>query len=272
MKLASWNINGLRAVSKKGYLADYLRTSEPDILCLQEVKIKDGQADIEFEGYKLVLNSAKRPGYSGTGFLVSDRLANQAYLIDNVVRDLPQSIAEKYNLAEDSFGDTNSEGRVMVLDLGDYFLVTVYTPNSKGNLARLAVREKQWDPAYLEYITDLMKIKPVVFCGDLNVAAEEIDLANPKQNVGKHGFTNEERRGFANMIKSGLIDSFRFIHGNIPNRYTWWTHWANARARNVGWRIDYFMVDNRLADRIKDAEIIDQQLGSDHCPVELVIE
>ena len=271
MKLASWNVNGLRAIVKKGELASFLLARRPDILCLQEVKIKPEQVNFNFPGYQLIINSAERAGYSGTGLLVSDQL--MAELGSPVIkRDLPIELASEYNLIEDQYGRPNSEGRVLTVELPNYYLVTVYTPNAKDDLSRLKLRFSQWDPAFLSYLNLLRQTKPVVFCGDLNVAHREIDLANPKQNVGKHGFTDEERQGFDNYLQAGFVDSFRFVHGDVANKYTWWSHWAHARERNVGWRIDYFLVDERLRGVISQAEIYAGQLGSDHCPIGLEIK
>lgn len=272
MKLVSWNVNGLRAVVGKGELDKFLQREQPDVFCLQEVKVKQTQIDFEVAGYQLVLNSAERSGYSGTGMLIKDELANLIDLKSDIYWNMPDEIAEQYGMVDDQFGDPNSEGRVLALSLPDYYIVTVYTPNSKGDLSRLTLRHDKWDVAFLEYMKRLRKDKPVVFCGDLNVAAQEIDLANPKENAGKHGFTDEEREGFANFLKSGFVDSFRAVHGNESDRYTWWTHWAHARERNVGWRIDYFLVDERLEQNIIDATIYANQMGSDHCPIGLVLE
>ena len=270
MKLASWNINGLRAVMKKGELVNFLTDQQPDLLCLQEVKIKPSQVDFTIPGYQLILNSAERPGYSGTGMLVRDGLAGQLDLTKPLC-NLPAAIEADFELAGDDFGNPNNEGRVLGLELPEYYVVSVYTPNAKSDLSRLGLRQANWDPAFLAYMQSLRQHKPVIFCGDLNVAAREIDLANPKQNVGKHGFTTEERQGFANYLSAGFSDSFRLIHGDEPNQYTWWTHWAHARERNVGWRIDYFMVDDRLTKRVAEATIYASQMGSDHCPIGLVI-
>lgn len=273
MKIASWNINGLRAVNKKGMLQFFLDNEQPDILCLQEIKIKPDQVDFAFAGYDLFLNSASRPGYSGTGLLAKSDIANKFHITDDgLMRNLPSDIEAKYRLDDDKFGDTNTEGRVTVVDLADFYLATVYTPNAKADLSRLNMRFDKWDPAFLAYMDKLRQTKPVIFCGDLNVAAEEIDLANPRQNIGKHGFTSEERQGFRNYIEGGFIDSFRLIHGNVPDQYTWWSHWAHARERNVGWRIDYFLVDNKLQSRLKKAEIYQAQTGSDHCPISITVE
>lgn len=272
MKLASWNVNGLRAVVGKGELDKFLQREQPDVLCLQEVKAKLAQIDFTIPGYQLVLNSAERSGYSGTGMLIKDELIGLIDLNNDIYRNMPGEIVEQYGMADDQFGDPNSEGRVLALSLPDYYIVTVYTPNSKGDLSRLALRHDKWDVAFLEYMKRLRRGKSVVFCGDLNVAAQEIDLANPKENAGKHGFTDEERAGFANFLKNGFVDSFRTVHGDEPSYYTWWTHWAHARERNVGWRIDYFMVDERLKQSIVDAAIYADQMGSDHCPIGLVLE
>lgn len=255
---------------KKGELVHFLEKEQPDLLCLQEVKIKPEQVDFVFPGYQLVLNSAQRPGYSGTGMLIKNELAGQLDL-HQIGRNLPDNITADFQIADDQFGSPNDEGRVLAVELPDYYVVTVYTPNAKADLSRLKLRFSQWDPAFLAYVQQLRQSKPVVFCGDLNVAAREIDLANPKQNIGKHGFTNEERQGFANYMAAGLVDSFRQIHGDKSAQYTWWTHWAHARERNVGWRIDYFIVDERLRSRIADATIYSNQMGSDHCPIGVII-
>lgn len=270
MKLASWNINGLRAVMNKGELVKFLDEQQPDVLCLQEVKIKPEQVKFEIPGYHLMLNSAERPGYSGTGMLIKEKLAEQLG-DETIVRDLPAEIVERFDLADD-YGDPNNEGRVMVADLSDYYLATVYTPNAKPDLSRLSLRHDRWDPAFMAYMDQLRQTKPVVFCGDLNVAAEEIDLANPKANRGHAGFTDEERAGFHNYQADKFVDSFRLIHGDIPEQYTWWSHWAKSRERNIGWRIDYFMVDDQLKPRIRDAAIYPSQLGSDHCPISVTID
>lgn len=294
MLLASWNINGLRSVINKGALVEFVAAVQPDILCLQEVKIqpaqvvnvnintasgglpgvpaekpkvKSGQVALDIPGYHLVLNSAKRPGYSGTGLLIKRSLAIDE---SRVVRNLPADLVGQYDLADD-YGDPNSEGRVISIDLGEAYLVTVYTPNAKPDLSRLKLRENKWDPAFRAYLSQLRQSKPVIFCGDLNVAAEEIDLANPKSNRGKAGFTDEERAGWHNYTADGFLDSFRTIHGDVPEQYTWWSHWAHSRERNVGWRIDYFMVDQALKSQLSDAQIYQSQMGSDHCPISVTM-
>ncbi len=270
MKLASWNVNGLRAVIKKGELVSFLDDERPDVLCLQEVKLKPDQVDFHLAGYQLILNSAERAGYSGTGMLVRSELFGEITAAQ-IRRNIPAEIANDFGLRRDEFGDANAEGRVLVLELDDFYLGTVYTPNAKSDLSRLELRCTQWDPAFLSYMNQLRRDKPVIFCGDLNVAAREIDLANPKQNVGKHGFTDEERHGFANILRDGFADSFRLLHGDKPDQYTWWSHWARARERNIGWRIDYFLVDERLSRQIDRAMIYADRLGSDHCPIGVVI-
>ena len=271
MKLASWNVNGLRAVVKKGELAGFLDDERPDILCLQEVKLRPEQVDFHLAGYQLILNSAERAGYGGTGMLVRSELFGEITAAQ-IRRDIPTEIANDFGLGRDEFGNVNAEGRVLVLELDDFYLCTVYTPNAKGDLSRLELRYAQWDPAFLSYMNQLRRDKPVIFCGDLNVAAREIDLANPKQNVGKHGFTDEERQGFANILRDGFADSFRLLHGDEPDQYTWWSHWARARERNIGWRIDYFLVDERLSRQIDRAMIYADRSGSDHCPIGVVIK
>jgi len=264
MKLYSWNVNGIRAVVNKGLFQSFLKEHDPDILCLQETKAKQGQAEIDLTGYHEYWNSADKAGYSGTAILSKIAPAQ-------VINGFTDDIAEKYKLAGDSYGDPTKEGRVISAEFPDFWVVTVYTPNSKGDLSRLKLRHEQWDPAFLEHVKELEKSKPVLFCGDLNVAHAEIDLANPKANVGKHGFTNEEREGFDHFEAAGLIDTFRTLHPDQAEAYTWWTHWANARARNVGWRIDYWLASAALKDKITQAAIHPEVLGSDHCPVSIEI-
>ncbi|HRQ86603.1 MAG TPA: exodeoxyribonuclease III, partial [Candidatus Saccharibacteria bacterium] len=179
-------------------------------------------------------------------------------------------VAKRYDLV-DEYGDPSKEGRVISAEFENFWVVTVYTPNSKNDLSRLKLRHEKWDPAFLEHVRHLEKTKPVLFCGDLNVAHKEIDLANPKPNIGKHGFTYEEREGFENLLGTGFIDTFRFLHPDKTEAYTWWTHWANARARNVGWRIDYWLASKTLKNNIKKAKIHADVMGSDHCPVSIEI-
>jgi exodeoxyribonuclease-3 len=259
MKLISWNVNGIRAVHKKGLFAPFIKEHRPDILCLQETKAMQGQAEVDLSGYEEYWNSAQKKGYSGTAIFTKEKpLA--------VVNDLPKEVCKKYKLHEDDYGDPNTEGRVIAAEFKDFYVVTVYTPNSKDDLSRIPLRHKKWDPAFLDYVKKLDKKKPVIFCGDLNVAHTEDDLARPKENVGLKGFTDEEREGVERMIEAGFADTFRlFRKGN--GHYTWWSHFANARARNVGWRIDYVFVSKKLAPKIKKAYLLPDVIGSDHCPV-----
>lgn len=263
MKLASWNVNGIRAVHKKGTFLPFLEAEEPDIVCLQETKATQGESPLELKEYEEFWNSSRgKKGYSGTA--IFSRMKPHA-----VLYDLPEDIAAKYKLDGDGYGDPNSEGRVIAAEFDDFYVVTVYTPNSKDDLSRLTLRHKHWDPAFLAYLRRLEETKPVIFCGDLNVAHADIDLANPKSNEGKHGFTKEEREGIDKVVDAGFIDTFRHFHPDQQGAYTWWTHWANARARNVGWRIDYVFVSQALAKRLKGAQIHPDTMGSDHCPVSI---
>lgn len=232
---------------------------QPDILCLQETKAEQGQAVINMPGYIEYWNSADKKGYSGTAIFT--RIKPEA-----VLNGLPDNLQKQYGLVADKYGDPNDEGRVIAAEFKDFYIVTVYTPNAKDDLSRIPLRANQWDPAFLAYCKQLEKIKPVIFCGDLNVAHTEDDLANPKPNRGKKGFTVEERSGFQAFIDAGFTDTFRlFKQGN--GYYTWWSYFANSRARNVGWRIDYFLVSDVLKNLVTDAQIHPDILGSDHCPV-----
>lgn len=261
MKIYSWNVNGIRAVINKGAFQKFMAEHSPDILCLQETKAQQGQAEIDLPDYEEYWNSAEKKGYSGTAIFTKSKPMSVDF-------GLPLKIAKQFGLAEDGYGDPNSEGRIVTAELDEFYLVTVYTPNAKDDLSRVSLRHKHWDPAFLTYLKILEQHKPVIFCGDLNVAHTEDDLANPKPNIGKKGFTDEEREGFQKFVDAGFVDTFRmFTQGN--GHYTWWTHWANARARNVGWRIDYFLVSESLKDRIKEAEIHADVLGSDHCPISI---
>ena len=260
MKIYSWNVNGIRAVINKGEFQKFIAKHDPDILCLQETKAKQGQAEINMPQYQEYWCDAEKPGYSGTAILTKIKPLN-------VVNGLPEEIVKKYKVHGDVYGDPNKEGRVITAEFKDFFVVGVYTINIKDDLSRLPIRQA-WDKAFLSYCQVLEKEKPVIFCGDLNVAHTEDDLARPKENIGKRGFTDEERGGFEELVAHGFLDSFRlFTKGN--GHYTWWTHWANARARNVGWRIDYFLVSNSLKSKVKAAEIHADVMGSDHCPVSI---
>ena len=245
--LYSWNVNGIRAVINKGEFQKFMKKYKPDVVCLQETKAQRDQVEIELTGYHEYWNSAAKKGYSGTAIF------SRVEPIE-VVNDFPEQIAKKYNLTDHADRDSSTEGRVMAAEFERFYVVTVYAPNSKDDLSRIPLRHEHWDPAFLDYCKSLEKKKPVLFCGDLNVAHTENDLARPKPNVGKKGFTTEERSGFDNFIKAGFVDTLRmFKKGN--GYYTWWTHWANARANNVGWRIDYWLASKSLVTKIKNAEI-----------------
>lgn len=264
MKIYSWNVNGIRAVTNKGLFLPFMQSEQPDIVCLQETKAKQEQAEVDLPTYTEYWYSADKPGYSGTAIFSKPKPLQ-------VVNGLPRDIVDTYQVAGDTFGDPNLEGRVIAAEYGTFWLVTVYTPNTKDGLERLDMRHKHWDPAFLAYCKRLEETKPVVFCGDLNVAHTELDLANPKPNVGKKGFTSEEREGFQHFIDAGFVDTLRlFKQGS--GYYTWWTHFANARARNVGWRIDYILVSGRIKDKVKAADIHPQIMGSDHCPISVTID
>lgn len=262
VKIYSWNVNGLRAVLRKNAFCPFLEAHRPDVLCLQETKAERAQIEIDLPDYHEYWNSADRKGYSGTAiFSRTEPLA--------VTCGFPDTIADRYQLADDA-GDSASEGRVVTAEYPQYFVVSVYTPNAKENLSRLPLRFAQWDPAFLAYCQWLETRKPVVACGDLNVAHTELDLANPKSNRGKKGFTDEERQGFQNFIDSGFVDTLRlFKQGN--GHYTWWSHFANSRARNIGWRIDYVLVSGALRTAVQDADIHPDIMGSDHCPVSITL-
>ena len=263
MKILSWNVNGIRAVHKKGFFVPFVQKYKPDILCLQETKAQQHQSEVDLAEYEEYWNSAERAGYSGTAIFTKTKPLS-------VTLGLPEDIAKKYHLANDGYGDPNTEGRVTTLEYPEFFASTVYTPNAKDDLSRIPLCHKQWDPAFLEYMLRLEKKKPIVFCGDLNVAHTEDDLARPKENIGNKSFTHEEREGIDNIIKHKFVDTFRmFTTSN--GHYTWWSHFANARARNIGWRIDYFFVSGSLKSKVKKAAIHAQVLGSDHCPIEIDI-
>lgn len=259
MKIYSWNVNGLRAVINKGALQQFIAAENPDILCIQETKAKPGQAEIDLPTYEEIWNSAERPGYSGTAIFTKIKPLS----IRNI---LPTDCDFK-----DQFGDPCTEGRVLTIELADFYLVNVYTPNSKRDLERLKLRAKKWDPAFLRYLQDLERTKPVVVCGDFNAAHAEIDLARPASNHHNAGFTDAEREGITKLITAGFIDTFRFLHPDA-RRYTWWSHWGHAREHNVGWRIDYFFISQSLQKNLLAAEIHESYLGSDHCPISIDLE
>lgn len=264
MKIFSWNVNGIRAVVKKDLFSPFVDRYEPDILCLQETKAEQHQSPIDLPEYDEYWNSAVKKGYSGTAILTKIKPIA-------VFNGLPAPIIKKYGLTADAYGDPTTEGRVIAAEFEDFYVVTVYTPNAKDDLSRVPLRHKHWDPAFLAYCKDLEEKKPVIFCGDLNVAHTSDDLARPKQNEGLKGFTKEEREGFQNFIDAGFVDTFRLFHQG-SGFYTWWSHFANARDRNIGWRIDYILVSKKLVKRVKKADIYPGVLGSDHCPVSIEIE
>ena len=249
-KYISWNVNGLRAVIKKGFL-EYIEEEKPDIIGLQEIKLSEGQLDLEIPGYNMYYNYAERKGYSGTAIFTKEKPINVTYGIGMEEHD--------------------NEGRVITAEFSEYYFVTVYTPNSKDKLLRLDYR-MIWEDEFLKYLKNLEKSKPVIVCGDLNVAHKEIDLKNPKTNTRNPGFTIEERNKFTNLLDSGFIDTFRYFYPDKEFAYSWWSYRGNARKNNTGWRIDYFCVSDSLKDRIIDAKIQSNIEGSDHCPVVLYMK
>ncbi|NVN97003.1 exodeoxyribonuclease III [Candidatus Nomurabacteria bacterium] len=259
MKIISWNVNGTRAVHKKGLFVPFIDEQNPDIVCLQETKAEKHQSEIDLQNYEEYWNSADRKGYSGTAIFTREKPIS-------VLLDIPDKIAKKFGGLKDSYGLANNEGRVIAIELKKVFIVNVYTPNSKDDLSRIPLRHEMWDKAFLLYMEELNKNKPVIFMGDLNVAHTPLDLARPKENEGNKGFTKEKREGIDKILKSGFVDTFRIFEKN-NGHYTWWSHFANARLRNVGWRIDYIFVSKILAKKVKKAQILSNILGSDHCPI-----
>jgi exodeoxyribonuclease-3 len=264
MKIYSWNVNGIRAVVRKELWQPFLDNEKPDILCLQEIKANADQIDAAIDGYDAFWYSADKPGYSGTAILSRTPPLQ-------VVNGFPVDIIKTYKVTGDTYGDPNDEGRVIAAEFEKFWLVTVYTPNAKDDLSRIPLRHEHWDPAFLAYCKRLEKDKPVVFCGDLNVAHTPDDLANDKSNVGKKGFTDEERAGFQAFVDNGFVDTFRMFKQG-KGYYTWWSHFAKARERNVGWRIDYFLVSETLRGKVKDAAIHAEVMGSDHCPISVTLD
>ena len=250
MKLISWNVNGLRAVLGKGFL-DYVVQESPDILCLQETKLQPEQAVFDLPGYRRFFNSADKKGYSGTAILT---------------RTEPLSVT--YDFGGD---EHRHEGRIITAEFPQFYLVCCYTPNSQDGLKRLDYRMR-WEDDLRDYLRELDQAKPVVYCGDLNVAHREIDLKNPKTNRQNPGFSDEEREKMTRLLEAGFVDTFRYINGDVTDRYSWWSYRFHAREKNVGWRIDYFIVSQRLADKVKAADIRSEIYGSDHCPVLLELE
>lgn len=249
MRLVSWNVNGIRACVQKGFL-DFFNEIDADIFCIQESKLQEGQIELGLEGYHQYWNYAEKKGYSGTAIFTKKEPISVAYGIGMEEHD--------------------KEGRVITLEFEDFYMVTVYTPNSQTELARLSYR-MQWETDFLAYLKGLEANKPVIFCGDLNVAHKEIDLKNPKTNRKNAGFTDEERQKFTEVLEAGFVDTFRYFYPDVENVYSWWSYRFSARAKNAGWRIDYFCVSECLKDRLSDAKILTDIMGSDHCPVLLEI-
>lgn len=250
MKFISWNVNGLRAAVGKGF-KDFFEETDADIFCVQETKLQEGQIDFAPEGYYCYWNYAEKKGYSGVAVFTQKEPLNVTYGI--------------------GIDEHDHEGRVITLEFENFFHVTAYVPNSQAENARLDYRVR-WEDDMRDYLCELDQIKPVVFTGDLNVAHEEIDLKNPKPNIGKAGFTYEEREKFGELLKSGFVDSFRYFYPDMTGIYSWWSYRFKAREKNAGWRIDYFVVSDRIKEKMKDAKILTDVMGSDHCPVELDIE
>ena len=247
MKLVSWNVNGLRACLTKGFM-DSFHALDADIFCLQETKLQEGQHDLDLPGYHQYWNYAEKKGYSGTAMFTREEPINVSYGIGVEEHD--------------------HEGRVITAEFPDYYVIVVYVPNAQRELTRLEYRQ-EWEAAFLKYILKLEEKKPVIYCGDLNVAHQEIDLKNAKSNRGNAGFTDEERACFTKVLESGYVDSFRYLYPDRKDAYSWWSYMFHAREKNAGWRIDYFVVSEKLKDRIKEASIHPEIMGSDHCPVEL---
>lgn len=265
MRLFSWNVNGIRAILNKGALQDFIKQYQPDILCIQETKAKQGQAEVDLPEYEEIWNSAERAGYSGTAIFTNLKPLSVRF-------GFSENINSGYNWEDDQHGSALTEGRVLTAEYPEFYLVNVYTPNSKHELTRLKLREMLWDPAFLRYLKELEKEKPVVVCGDFNAAHTEIDLARPKDNEGNAGYTIEERQGITNLIEAGFVDAFRALHPDETDRYTWWTWRAGARVRNIGWRIDYFFISESLRSKLKSADIYEDVIGSDHCPVSIDLD
>ena len=250
MRFVSWNVNGLRACLTKGFMESF-RDMDADVFCLQETKMQEGQAILDLPGYKQFWNSAEKKGYSGTAIFTRVEPIDVTYGI--------------------GIEEHDHEGRVITMEFEDYYLGTVYTPNSQKELARLAYR-MTWEEAFKDYVCGLDKKKPVIICGDLNVAHKEIDLKNPKTNHKNAGFTDDERQKFTELLQAGFTDTFRKVYPDVTGAYTWWSYLRKARANNAGWRIDYFLISNRLDDKIESATIYNEIFGSDHCPVGLELK
>lgn len=264
IKIYSWNVNGLRAGLKKGTFLDFVNSEQPDIICLQETKAKQGQAEVDLPEYLEIWNSAERPGYSGTAVFTKIQPLN-------IFNTFVPEVQEGYPWAEDKHGNPLTEGRIQTIEFPNFYLVNTYVPNSKRDLSRLQLREQIWDPALLRHLKALELAKPVIICGDFNVANTPLDLARPKDNEHNAGFTDEERQGIKNLLSAGFVDTFRYFNPTLQ-RYTWWSHWAKSRERNIGWRIDYFIISPALLGNLESANIHDHFLGSDHCPISIELE
>ena len=265
LQLISWNVNGIRACYNNHGLAQLLQQHQPDILCLQEVKADASQVVLQgLETYQPIWNSAQRKGYSGT--LVLSKLKPVNYWLN-----FNNELTGSYTLS-DQFGDSNLEGRLITVEFDQFYLVTVYTPNSKGDLSRLNLRFNAWDPAFKQHCQTLARHKPVLASGDFNVAHQPIDLAHPEANRNTHGFTDEERSGFDALLKAGFVDSFRTLHPEKTDAYSWWSYFQKARSRNIGWRIDYWLASSNIEQQISSAHIHADILGSDHCPVSVTVD
>ena len=262
MKLYSWNVNGIRAVLNKGEFQKFIAAHDPDILCLQETKANRDQVEVDFEQYHEHFFGAVRKGYSGTAILSKQPAIRY-------IDGLSDRLIAQFHLADDEYGNPNDEGRVISAEFDDFWVVTVYTPNSKRDLSRLKLRHDRWDAAFLAHLQSLEATKPVLVCGDFNAAHKAIDLARPKDNEKSAGFTPEERQGFDNLIQDGFVDTYRSAYPDKTDAYTWWTAWGGARARNVGWRIDYWLASKAIAAQVKNPQIHADVIGSDHCPVSI---
>lgn len=249
-KMISWNVNGLRACVGKGFL-DYFKEADADVFCIQESKLQEGQIELDLPGYYQYWNYAEKKGYSGTALFTKE-----------------EPVSVSYGMGQE---EHDHEGRVIAAEFKDYYVVTCYTPNSQNELARLSYR-MEWEDAFRGYLKKLEETKPVIFCGDFNVAHKEIDLKNPKTNRKNAGFTDEEREKFSRLLEAGFLDTYRYFYPDQEEVYSWWSYRFSARQKNAGWRIDYFCVSESLKDRLKDARIHTEVMGSDHCPVELLIE
>lgn len=272
MKIYSWNVNGIRAVIRKGDFPTFVEEHQPDILCLQETKARQEQVKPDLPDYLEYWNSADKGGYSGTAIFTKIKPLT-------VINNIPDPIAVEFGLADDPYGDPNREGRVIAAEFDGFWLVTVYTPNGKGDLSRIPLRYNRWEPAFLTYMKQLEAgefgsgtPKPVIYCGDLNVAHEEIDLHDPKRNRKHHGFTDEERERFGDALNAGFIDTFRTLYPDQTEAYTWWNLVSRARSRNAGWRIDYVVMSERLRPKLAEVEIHADVMGSDHCPVSVTLD